>query len=407
MVSVDLAFNILCSVSSHTRHDSEYILIHPETTNGSYILRRGTSSTHKCSLDVRGMDSVLHFRIYSDQAGEVYVDGGTLSFPSLEALIAHYHQHIIGLETPFKLTRCCSGMTPSSLSMVRGKDELEVANDSLKFEFLLYNGSHHDVWYGRWHRTLVAIKVAKMSTVPQYSLLEIKIMKGLRHPSIVKLYAVCTVSYPITLVLEHWRNAVCLSDHLQKLKQQPSLKFILQVAAQIASAMEYLAQLNIAHCHLKASSIQLIDQQKVKVTNFHRSRVLQDGRASTFQVDPRWTAPETISFLVVNKKSDVWSFGILLHQIAACGQNLYNGINAEIIVSMLRNGYRLPRPSSCEEALYEIMMNCWRWDHEERPDFSQLLVAVQNLQTLGECILCVRVLLYNCEISTNFPFIAL
>ena len=387
----DLVSNIQCSVSSLTRDDSRMILTHADTIAGSYILRHSQSSKHKYSLDVRVMESALSYRVYSNQAGGVYIDGGR-SFPSLEALITYCCQESSELVFPTKLTMCYSRMTPSSLSMVREKDELEVPSGSLKFESLLYDGIHHEVWYGQFNSSLVTIKVAKEKTMPQYSLLEIKIMKGLRHPNIVELLAVRTVSDPITLVLEHLRNAVRLSDHLQKLEQQPSLKFIIQIAAQTASAMEYLARLNIAHCHLKASSIQLVGQQRVKVANFYRSRALQGGSASTFQVDQRWTAPEMIKYRLVTKTSDVWSFGILLHQVFTRGKELYEGIRVEDIKDMLQDGYRLPRPSGCEEALYEIMMDCWRWDHEERPDFSQLLVAVQNLQTLGECILCVRVL---------------
>ena len=331
------------------------------------------------------MDSVLHFRIYSNQAGGVYLNADE-SFPSLEALIAHYHQDILGLKAPFRLTRCCSRMTPTSLSMEREKDELEVAIGSLKFESLLYNGSHHDVWQGHWNHTLVTIKLAKETTVPQYSLQEIKIMKDLWHPNIVELCAVCTVSDPITLVLEHLKNAVRLSDHLQKLKQQPSLKFIIQVAVQIASAMEYLARLNIAHCRLKTSSVQLVDQEKVKVTNFYHSRVLKHGSARAVISDYKWSAPEIGKCNLVTSKSDVWSFGILLYQVFTRGKELYEGVHVEEIRGMLQNGYRLPRPSGCEEALYKIMMACWKWDHEERPEFSQLLVVVQNLQILGECI---------------------
>ena len=390
MVFIDLVLCI-CSVSSLSRLDSQKILTHPYTTAGSYILRHSQSSTHKYSLDICVGNSVLRYRIhsnqaiYADQAGGMHIEGADLNFTSLEALIEYYHSNVIDPSQPCKLTTCCSQMTPS-LNMVREENELEVANNELKFESLLYDGRLHKVWHGHWNNTSVTIKVAKQETVPQASLLEIKIMKRLRHPNIVKLLAVCTVSDPITLVLEHLRNAVRLSDHLQQLKQQPSLKFIIQVAAQIASAMEYLAKLNIVHCHLKASSIQLVSQQRVKVTNFYYSRILQDGRGHAFTtVNDIWNAPEMTQDRIVTNRSDVWSFGILLYEMLTHGKIPYEGIETRSIGRMLKEGYRLPCPSGCEDSLYEIMLDCWRWNHDERLDFSQLLVAVQNLS--GECIL--------------------
>ena len=290
MFFIGLALNI-CRVNRLSWLDSSKILTRPETTTGSYILRHSRSPGSKFSLDVVCINSVRSFHINVNQVGELYIEGSHESFPSLETLIDYYRRNDLSPSEPCKLTKCCSGMTPASLIAVRQKDEFEVANNEVKFESILYDGRCHEVWHGHWNRTPVTIKVAKETTVPQYSLLEIKTMKRLRHPNIVELYAVCTVSDPITLVLEHLRNAVRLSDHLQTLKQRPSLKFIIQIASQVASAMEYLAKLNIAHCHLKSTSVQLVGRQRVKVTNFYYSRVLQEGSARAFEGIWRWSAP--------------------------------------------------------------------------------------------------------------------
>ena len=377
----------ICRVSSLSPSESLEVLNHLDTTTGSYILRHSRSHGRKYCLDVFYIDSVKRIHINFNEVGELYLAGQNKSFPSLEVLIEYYHRNYIGSTIHCKLTTCCSGMTPTSLSVVQEKDELEVASSELKFKSILYNGSRHKVWHGCWNGTLVTIKVAKETTLPRFSLLEIKTMKRLRHPNIVQLYAVCTVSDSITLVLEHLRKPLRLSDYLQKLKQQPSLKFIIQVASQVARAMEYLAKLNITHCHLKSSSIQLVGQQQVKVTNFYHSRVLQDGSAHVPYGNWRWKAPEVNEYKLVTNKSDVWSFGVLLHQMFTRGKQLYEGTNPEDIASILRDEYRLPCPSGCEKAWYEIMIDCWRWDGDERPEFSHLLVRIQELQTLGECVL--------------------
>lgn len=42
------------------------------------------------------------------------------------------------------------------------------------------------------------------------------------------------------------------------------------------------------------------------------------------------------------------------------------------LLTYLKSGQRLERPENCSESLYELMLQCWSADPEDRPDFSDI-----------------------------------
>ena len=69
---------------------------------------------------------------------------------------------------------------------------------------------------------------------------EAGIMKKLRHPKLIQLYAVCTMEEPIYIVTELMRNGSLL-EFLQSSKgKQLKLPNLIDMSAQIAAGMAYL-----------------------------------------------------------------------------------------------------------------------------------------------------------------------
>ncbi|XP_066294227.1 tyrosine-protein kinase receptor Tie-1-like [Branchiostoma lanceolatum] len=68
-------------------------------------------------------------------------------------------------------------------------------------------------------------------------------------------------------------------------------------------------------------------------------------------------------------KSDVWSFGVLLWEVAQLGRTPYPGMEgADRIYDALQNHFRLPRPQLCTEERYQLMLQCWKFNEKTRPD---------------------------------------
>lgn len=93
--------------------------------------------------------------------------------------------------------------TPQTLTFTYD-DQWEIDRRSLKFVRQIGSGQFGEVWEGTWNNsTSVAVKKLKSGTMdPQDFLSEAQIMKKLRHPKLLQLYAVCSRGEPILIVTE-------------------------------------------------------------------------------------------------------------------------------------------------------------------------------------------------------------
>jgi serine/threonine protein kinase len=86
---------------------------------------------------------------------------------------------------------------------------------------------------------------------------------------------------------------------------------------------------------------------------------------------------ETLKFGRYTYQSDVWAFGVLLWEIYSLGIVPYPGMNNVEAAEKVLEGYRLAKPASCPDAMYEIMMRCWKENPKERPTMEKIVVDVQ------------------------------
>jgi len=54
------------------------------------------------------------------------------------------------------------------------------------------------------------------------------------------------------------------------------------------------------------------------------------------------------------------------------GGSPYPGINGREIANKLQQGYRMPKPKHVDRQLYQIMLQCWQENPNDRPTFSSL-----------------------------------
>ena len=72
-------------------------------------------------------------------------------------------------------------------------------------------------------------------------------------------------------------------------------------------------------------------------------RKLTDGRLPV-----KWMAPECLFQSVYTSRSDVWSFGILLWEMATLGGVPYPSLpDVESLFRLLKEGYRMEQPPKC------------------------------------------------------------
>ena len=68
-------------------------------------------------------------------------------------------------------------------------------------------------------------------------------------------------------------------------------------------------------------------------------------------VPVKWLAPESLRDHLYTTRSDVWSFGVLLWELATLGASPYPGVAPERMLELLEAGHRMARPSNCSDEL--------------------------------------------------------
>ena len=151
-----------------------------------------------------------------------------------------------------------------------------------------------------------------------------------------------------------------------------------------------LEQRLITHGNLGSWNILISENRTVKLSDY--------GLLSSFNPQPlhstistfcQWAAPEVLRDSSISVKSDVWSFGILLYDIATPERQgtsdpprgpYGRGMEREALLQKLDTGFRLPRPSSCSQQIYQLMQACWREEPANRPTFLELRSVLAHTQ---------------------------
>ncbi|XP_075963401.1 MAP/microtubule affinity-regulating kinase 3a isoform X3 [Anarhichas minor] len=208
----------------------------------------------------------------------------------------------------------------------------------------------------------VAIKIIDKTQLNPNSLQklfrEVRIMKILNHPNIVKLFEVIETERTLYLVMEYASGGEVfdyLVAHGRMKEKEARSKF-----RQIVSAVQYCHQKHIVHRDLKAENLLLDADMNIKIADFGFSNEFTMGnKLDTFCGSPPYAAPE----LFQGKKYDgpevdVWSLGVILYTLVS-GSLPFDGQNLkELRERVLRGKYRIPfyMSTDCENLLKRFLV---------------------------------------------------
>ncbi|NXS51717.1 TSSK1 kinase, partial [Brachypteracias leptosomus] len=170
----------------------------------------------------------------------------------------------------------------------------------------------------------MAIKIIDKSKIPREILekflpREIKALRSLQHPSIIKTYEIFETSLgKVYIVMELGQNG----DLLNYIKTTGAMKEDIASIKfqQLASALKYCHDLDFAHRDLKCENILLNEDLNMKLSDFGFSTSLsrdENGRiilSETFCGSPAYAAPELLEGIPYDPRtSDIWSLGVILY----------------------------------------------------------------------------------------------
>uniref|UniRef100_A0A8V5GN00 Guanylate cyclase n=1 Tax=Melopsittacus undulatus TaxID=13146 RepID=A0A8V5GN00_MELUD len=242
---------------------------------------------------------------------------------------------------------------------------------------------------------LVAVKHLnrKRIELTRKVLFELKHMRDVQNEHLTRFIGACTDPPNICILTEY-----CPRGSLQDILENESITldwmFRYSLTHDIVKGMQFLhSGVIVSHGNLKSSNCVVDSRFVLKITDYglESFRLPPDGEDThALFAKKLWTAPELLRMESPptrgTQKGDVYSFGIILQEIA-----LRNGVfyvegmelSPKEIIERVKSGERpLFRPSSPlgypQEELGGLMRLCWSEDPSERPDFTHIKVHLRR-----------------------------
>jgi len=223
-------------------------------------------------------------------------------------------------------------------------------------------------------------KETKMSALETMEYMKKKndITASLKNESIIKFHE--TIVLPeftmIAVVMDYAEK--CLSDILKKkIPETEAQNYILQ----LCEGVRYLhEELFVIHRDLKPKNI-LIKGDHIKICDFDTAKQ-KKGKDKNTEITfiittPKYSAPEVINGnSQINEKVDIWSLGIIIHQILT-GIHPFGSDNTKEM--MLKGHYKL-HASITDKKMIEILHGCFKVKPKERINIRDIniLLGIQK-----------------------------
>ncbi|BFU25236.1 tyrosin kinase, putative [Entamoeba histolytica HM-1:IMSS-B] len=256
--------------------------------------------------------------------------------------------------------------------------------DEVVLEEIMGSGSYGDVYSALWRGQEIAVKLIPTKNMLQDSVLqftkEVQLMKKLRHPCVLQFFGSGTDANFILIAMELMRRG---SAHTLLMNKSLPINWErrLRMLKDAASGMFYLHSLTppIIHLDLKSHNLLVDDNWKVKVSDFGLSMTSIEGLHSNSVCGTlAWTAPEMLKGKPVSTKADVYSYAIVMWEFLARADPYPDIPRFHLIEKVGEIGIRPDIPQNNHIAYCELMQRCWETRPEDRPDFSEILVYLDE-----------------------------
>jgi len=285
------------------------------------------------------------------------------------------------------------------------------------------DGSNSNIYTGYWHNEKVLIKIIKESvktnTIAIHEfLMELAILSRMDHPNIVKVKGSGTK--PRRFIVLEYLGGGSLNTLLDKTEQnsgitnklfkKPTFPYLelLRKARSIAAAFHYChsqihADAMVLHRDLKPDNVGFTGDGELKLFDFglstcvkkrasldeayEMSGIINSTLFKFFKItcstgntgSLRYMAPEVALGLPYSEKADVYSYGILLWQMAR-DKVPFKGMSRENFTKeVVKGGERPKLDKNWPQSFALLLTDCWHKDQQKRPSFESIINRIDEL----------------------------
>ena len=233
---------------------------------------------------------------------------------------------------------------------------------------------------------------------------EAQLLASLNHPNIAAIYGL-EDSGSIRAIVMELVEGHTLTGPLPMAEGLP-------IAKQIAEALEYAHDRGIIHRDLKPANIKVTPDGTVKVLDFGLAKAMDEAADSSLHLrgsmsptlslaathagvimgTAGYMAPEQAKGKGADRRSDVWSFGIVLYELVT-GSRMFEGDTVpETLASVMKDQVTLDKlPEDTPSAIRKLLGRCLERDPRRR------------LQSIGEARIVIEDVIAGVTADENRP----
>jgi serine/threonine-protein kinase len=164
----------------------------------------------------------------------------------------------------------------------------------------------------------------------------------LTHPNIVVIFDAGEEDglYYITMELVEGKSLQALLDGGQAFP----LPRVMRIMEQICGALQFAHERRVVHRDIKPANIMLAADDTVKITDFGTAKILQFGtvqQTTHVMGTPSYMSPEQVKGRAVDGRSDIFSLGVMLYEMAT-GEKPFPGQNITTVIYKIVNEDPVP-----------------------------------------------------------------
>jgi eukaryotic-like serine/threonine-protein kinase len=207
---------------------------------------------------------------------------------------------------------------------------------------------------------------------------EAQVLASLNHPNIASIYGLEESNGIRALVMELVEGPT-LAERIGGRAMQ--MEEALPITKQIAEALEYAHERSIIHRDLKPANVKLTADGHVKLLDFGLAKALEppavaaanpsisptltvEGtRAGVILGTAAYMAPEQARGAIVDKRADIWSFGVVLYEMLTGKQPFAGATVSDTLAAVLKTE---PDLTQSPAQAQELLRRCLEKDPKRR-----------------------------------------
>ncbi|KAI5072155.1 hypothetical protein GOP47_0012261 [Adiantum capillus-veneris] len=250
------------------------------------------------------------------------------------------------------------------------------------------SGAYSRIYFGKYKDCAVAVKMLRKPEndegisirLDRQFNTEVNVLSRLHHRNVVKFIGACKKP-PVCCIISEYLALGSVRSYLHNQPFPLALKLAVDMALDVAHGMEYLHSQGVIHRDLKSENLVIAEDLCVKITDFGVACFEWETSVMTEDVGTyRWMAPEMISKKRFSKKTDVYSFGIVLWELLTGHVPFEEYTPVQAAFAVVHKHARPPLPLSCPSLLGHLLHQCWHIDPDKRPDFTKVIGVLEEMQ---------------------------